>query len=254
MKRRGTASSPRSSVTSRTGPPWPAAQTMNNAAYAEYLKYLKSHPVTRAQRLAYDRKKQAGQRQQPTRRTVQLASAPGPGEWILGGNDGLATCAAAAVANSLLLATGRRISDDGVLGLHAAAGGGCDSGTSVLGVLEAVSAIALGGLALLPVSGPDGVHDTGDSEDDSGAYEDVGDHILGHAASVILELALQQSQRDQSVWDYEPSGPWGPHAALLAEGHVITWGRAVPVTAEFLEHQVMAAWRVTWEAPDAPSR
>ena len=59
------------------------------------------------------------------------------GAWVLGGNDRYQTCAAAAVANSLLLATGQRLSDEDVLGLHVAAAGSLGAPASVLGVLEA---------------------------------------------------------------------------------------------------------------------
>ena len=70
-------------------------------------------------------------------RTAGLAR-PGTGAaWVLGGNDRYQTCAAAAVANSLLLATGQRLSDEDVLGLHVAAAGSLGAPASVLCVLEA---------------------------------------------------------------------------------------------------------------------
>jgi hypothetical protein len=79
-------------------------------------------------------------------RTAGLARPSVPGEWILGGNDRYLTCAAAAVANSLLAATGIRVADEDVLALHAAAAGSPDAGASVLAVLEAAERYGLGGV------------------------------------------------------------------------------------------------------------
>ena len=101
-------------------------------------------------------------------RTAGLARPSVPGEWILGGNDRYLTCAATAVANSLLLATGKRVSDEDVLGLHEAAAGSPDAGASVLSVLEAAQAWGLGGhrprrdsrsgIRILETALPGGIH------------------------------------------------------------------------------------------------
>jgi hypothetical protein len=148
-------------------------------------------------------------------RTAGLARPGSGGEWVLGGNDEYLTCAAAAVANSLLLATGQRLSDEDVLGLHVAAAGSLDVEASVLGVLEAASGRGLG--RVRPAK-----------------FQPLAPK-LGTAAArskfaCILELAL----------------PGGTHAVLLGDGFAVTWGRAVPVTPAFLEHQAVAAWAVTW--------
>jgi hypothetical protein len=81
-------------------------------------------------------------------RTAGLARPGGGGAWILGGNDRYATCAAAALANSLLMATGRRVADEDVLALHAAAAGHPDTPASVLSVLETASQIQAFGVNL----------------------------------------------------------------------------------------------------------
>jgi hypothetical protein len=175
-------------------------------------------------------------------RTAGLARAGDGGEWVLGGNDRWDSCAAVAVANSLLLATGQRLSDDEVLGLHVAAGGDGESGASVLAALEAAGSSC--GAAARP---------SGGGRSPAALLRSFG-LAARHRAAVplIVELALQQSQRDQSTWDYEPSPPWGTHAVLLADGFAVTWGRAVPVTPAFLEHQVVAAWRITWKRDASP--
>jgi hypothetical protein len=81
-------------------------------------------------------------------RTAGLARPTVPGGWVLGGNDRYATCAAAAVANSLLLATGIRAGDEDVLALHVAAAGHPGTPASVLGVLEAALEHGLAGWPL----------------------------------------------------------------------------------------------------------
>lgn len=149
-------------------------------------------------------------------RTAGLARAGRPGEWILGGNDQYLTCATAAVANSLLLATGKRASDDDVLNLHQRAGGTEATGTSVLDVLETAQRYGLAGVRAEPIC--------------ESAARLPGSMGSDRSASVILELGL----------------PDGVHAVLFADGFAVTWGQAVPVTQAFLVHHVLAAWQVTW--------
>jgi hypothetical protein len=168
-------------------------------------------------------------------RTAGQARPARGGGWVLGGNDRYATCVAAAVANSLLLATGQRASDEDVLGLHVAAAGRLDAEASVRGVL--LHAPELVGEAVQPhwrvleqpVWDAEAAHvavpATPPGEPARFPFAAV------HDASVILELAL----------------PGGRHAALLGDGFAVTWGEAVPVTEAFLASQVVAAWAVTWD-------
>jgi len=141
-------------------------------------------------------------------RTAGLARPGGGGAWIPGGNDLYPTCAAAAVANSLLLATGKRVGDDDVLGLHLAAAESLEAEASVLAVLEAAQ-------------------ESGHVQAFRSNLEFGGPQFK---VPSILEIAL----------------PGGIHAVLLADGFAITWGRAVPVTPAFLEQRVIAAWTVKW--------
>jgi hypothetical protein len=215
--------------TVRVGPPVPP-YAMSPTQYGAYLKHLNSVQYTHAQRAAYNRKTSAGQRPQPTRRTVALAGPAAAGEWILGGNDRYADCAATAVANSLLACTGLRASDEDVLRLHMAAAGDPDAGASIAGILRATADLGLAG------TGPA-----------SCELLDAGEPLAGDG--LILDLDLAETQLLEDAWDWDPDPGWGMHAAVLFGGSLITWGGAVPVTAGFLELQVAAAWRVTWEAP-----
>lgn len=151
-------------------------------------------------------------------RTAGLARAVRPGEWILGGNDQYLTCATAAVANSLLLATGKRASDEDVLELHRRAGGTEATGASVLDVLEAAQWPEWARRAEFETAYP------------AALGVPVGTRSAAGSLPLILELAL----------------PGGIHAVLLAEGFAVTWGVALPVTQAFLEQQTIAAWQVTW--------
>jgi hypothetical protein len=191
-------------------------------------------------------------------KAVSLA-LPGAVEdgWILGGNDWHLGCAAVAVANSLLMATGVRVSDEDVLALYLAASGGADSGASILATLAAAAKYGLAGIR--PVSYGGAGPDSNRQPWIAGGYA-LGPLRLPHRAlsvelpalpadddsAVILELTLQEAQQDQEVWDWEPSPSWGDHAAVLTGDSVITWGREVPVTADFLSGQVTGAWSVEW--------
>lgn len=61
--------------------------------------------------------------------------------WLPGGNDALPSCAAAAVANHRLAATGLAMTEDEILALHRLAGG--EDGASVGDILEAMAADGL---------------------------------------------------------------------------------------------------------------
>jgi hypothetical protein len=172
---------------------------------------------------ARSRKEKARERRDKTKaRTVGLPGPARPGEWILGGNDRVPDCAAAAVANSLLAATGWRASDDDVIDLYCRAGG-----TTVQAALRAAERFGLGsmrpsGFGSLP--GPDTPED-----------------------GFLVELELEEAQLDQGTWDWEPSPVLGEHAVYLAGGQVVSWGFATPVTGVFLTAQVTGAWWVRWK-------
>ena len=153
------------------------------------------------------------------------------GEWILGGNDWHQGCAAVALANSLLAATGLRVSDRDVLDLYWLTADDPGTGAGVLATIEAAAEFGLGGMRpakSTPWSG----------------WRAFDPADVTHP--VILDLRLQQAQRHQSVWDASTSPDWGAHAALLAGDKVITWGREIPVTGDFLAQRVAGAWTVEW--------
>lgn len=162
---------------------------------------------------------------------------PGPpaGSWILGGNDRYGNCAAVAAANSLLAVTGRRASGQDILALHQAACRGHDAGAAIADVLHALVATGLAG------AWPGGFEELEDGEPLAGT-------------GLIVGLALEEAQKQQAVWDDVPSPPWGLHAAVLAGGAVISWGREIPVTGVFLAGQVTSAWRVRWQGVPARCR
>ena len=151
--------------------------------------------------------------------------------WILGGNDWHLGCAAVALANHLLAATGLRVSDRDVLDLYWLTADDPDTGASVLATLETAAEYGLGGMRPVQVQALGSNLELGPGE---------------FKVPCIADLRLQQAQRHQPVWDALPSPDWGPHAALLAGDKMITWGREIPVTGDFLAHRVAAAWSVEW--------
>ena len=68
---------------------------MSAKQYAQYLRYVRRHPAKTAK----------------ARKARKLAG-PCSGGWVAGGNDLFETCAMTAVANSLLLSSGLRASDE----------------------------------------------------------------------------------------------------------------------------------------------
>lgn len=78
-----------------------------------------------------------------------LIGAPMPGAvaggWVLGWNDDLDSCAAAALANSLLACTGHRVADRDVLDLYLAVTRGRDTGAAMGATLDAAAVLGLGG-------------------------------------------------------------------------------------------------------------
>jgi hypothetical protein len=71
---------------------------------------------------------------------------------------------------------------------------------------------------------------------------------------ILNGVNLQTSQQNQpTVWDYRPSGQWGGHAVMggdyqaTPEGiDVVTWGRVVRMTDNFVKKQLDEAWVVIW--------
>jgi hypothetical protein len=163
-----------------------------------------------------------------SRRTSLALLGAVPDEWVLGGNDPYGNCAAVAVANNLLLTCGLRVDDLDVLELYLHTTDDTDVTVSVLDTLRTASDVGLGGLVLSGFS---------ELEDEEPLEED----------GLILELLLQESQREQDVWDVSPSPTWGLHAGVLLGSSVITWGDEVPVTQNFVGCQVLSAWRVKWD-------
>lgn len=169
--------------------------------------------------------------------------------WILGGNDWHRGCAAVALANSLLAATGQRVSDRDVLDLYWLTADDPDAGAGVLATLETAEEFGLGGMR--PVARRD--LDSVDALTCGDAYRHSRyRRSAARPVGVIVDLRLQQAQRRQPVWDASPSPDWGAHAALLAGDKVISWGREIPVTRDFLAQRVAGAWRVEWPVPALP--
>lgn len=133
----------------------------------------------------------------------------------------LPLCASLAAAESLLAATRIAAGEDDLLRLHEAAAGTAE-GASLTGVLAALMREGLAGITPLSVA----------------------EVVPGEGT--IVSLRLELAQADQQAWDAEPSPFCGLHAAFLTDGHALTWGLAVPVTAAFLERQALAAWQITW--------
>jgi hypothetical protein len=208
---------------------------MSPSQYRAYLQYLNAHHFTRAQRAAFDAKKRAKARRRAAQRRAVAkarrkagAGAPAvPGQWITGGNGEHETCAATAVANSLLAATGVRASEGDVLALHEAAGGDAD-GASLASVLAAAARCGLAGVRPVRCQALPGG---------------------GCRPGCLAELELAEGHRGQAVWDVaDPGAPeWGVHAALLlAPWTAVTWGGLVLVTPWFAQAHIAAGWRVWW--------
>ncbi len=177
-------------------PPWkhpapakkPAKHKMTAKEYKKYLHWLKTHHFSKAQRKAYDKKKALLAK----KKKLGLARPVLEGPWVTGLNDVYPTCMATAVANSLLLETGIRVSDEAVLELHLRAGGDQDGATAA-DVLHELYCGGIGGIR--PRS-------------------------VGPGLSVIA---------------------FGPHAAAVTPGGLVTWGMLVPFAAGFDD-----AWAIDW--------
>jgi hypothetical protein len=131
------------------------------------------------------------------------------GGWVTGWNDRLDSCVPAAIANSLLLATGVRASDGEVLALWERAG------SAIPAVLEAVARYGVAGVR------PADFHLAPLDEIDWSDFIKPG---------LILGVDLP-----------------GPHAVLAVGGVWITWGQRYPAWA-FPDAVVEEAWIIEWPA------
>jgi hypothetical protein len=147
-----------------------------------------------------------------------LAGPALDGWWINGGNDVTDNCAAVAVANSLLLSSGLRISDAELLRLHDRAG--------PLSIPEALAAFrevspcapAAGDVARSTLCG---------SARMTGYPGGGGGQILAPGYLLLAGLAT----------------PHGPHAALVLGDSLVTWGGVTDWPDDWLLDE---AWSVTW--------
>lgn len=129
--------------------------------------------------------------------------------------DGIACCAAEALAAALRLA-GQRVTDDDVLELHLAAGGTVTGGVSIA---EALAAAADRGLAGVR---PARIHAIG---------RNLEFGLAEFKVPVICGVAL----------------PGGPHAITLdpRAGGAWSWGELYPL-GQLVPGRVDEAWQVTW--------
>jgi hypothetical protein len=173
------------------------------------------------------------------------------GEWITGGNDAADNCAAVAVANSLLLATGLRVSDGELLRLHDRAG--------PLSIPEALAAARevherdVRHVRRRP--GPGVQHHPELDAFHLGQLEH-----LDHVAVALLDRHIPAAVlgrnghgghvggRDPALVFVHPlivglDTPHGPHAALLLGAGLVTWGGLMDWPDDWLLEEL---WEVTW--------
>lgn len=143
----------------------------------------------------------------------KLAGNSLDGGWITGGNDVLDNCAAVAVANSLLAATGRRLDDAELLRLHDRAG--------PLSIAEA--------LAAARQRWEECPYGTAQERQHPDLLR-AGDHC-------------SQRRREDPGLIAGLVTPHGPHAALLLGGALVTWGGVIPWPDDWLLDE---AWAVAW--------
>lgn len=103
-----------------------------HAPHAHHAHHAKKTPAAKRAKPAHVKKAH--------KKVKRGFAGPGAGPWLLAGNDVLDTCAVAAVANSLLLATGIRPADAELAHLPAA--------TSIEELLECVAGRGLAGVRL----------------------------------------------------------------------------------------------------------
>ena len=166
------------------------------------------------------------------------------GWWITGGNDTADNCAAVAVANSLLLSSGLRVSDGELLRLHDRAG--------PLSIPEALEALAqarrapaaepLRACGLVGAGHPSlSVHEvTGRAAEEAltvAAGQQASHAALAGPVGAHLGLAFAHAL----ILGVET--PHGPHAALIIGDALVTWGGVMDWPDDWLLDE---AWSVTW--------
>jgi hypothetical protein len=151
-----------------------------------------------------------------------LAGPGSGGWWILGGNDTADNCAAVAVANSLLLSSGLRVSDAELLRLHDRAG--------PLSIPEAIAALAVPGF---PVCSPW----PADQRSDGGGFGEFATRAIRGVVPAPGDLT------GRLPLVIGVATPHGPHAALLLGDGLVTWGGLIPWPDDWLLDE---AWAVTW--------
>jgi hypothetical protein len=159
---------------------------------------------------------------------ARAAMTPADGGWLCGLNDAYDICAPVAIANHLLAATGRRVSDEDILRLYETVTGGGDHGAPIADSLAAAMSDGIGccfprAVRLVPV--------TRASVRRSGL-------ICG------AELSLEHQHR--AFWECDHGPGWALHAMVLRGGHVITWGGEIAVSESFLGCHVTELWAVRW--------
>jgi hypothetical protein len=181
----------------------------------------------------------------------KLAGAPLGGGWILGGNDTADNCAAVAVANALLAATGLRVPDAELLRIHDRAG--------PLSIAEALAAAReiheadaiherrLSGLGVQHHAELDALHIGQPDFLDDVAVALLDDHppavpvrADGYAGAI--------GRGDPALVLVHPlivglATPHGPHAGLLLGDALVTWGGLMALPDDWVLEE---CWAVTW--------
>lgn len=183
-----------------------AAQRGRPRTQAQHLAALKWAAAGRAAQAAGKSAKKAAAKPK-TRAAVAPAGLAPARDWLLGGNDVLPTCAAAAIANHLLAATGIAMTDEEILHLHLLAGG--DNGATIASALEAYGEywgrLCRGKARLRTFTRTD-------------------ENII--VAGLVVGITL----------------PHAGHAVLSCPGGMISWGHVLPWAGEPEE-----AWALEWE-------
>ena len=138
----------RAATVAKTGKPPPVSKARHQAA-------LKWAAAGRASQAAKKAGKKPPAAKKKAALPVTMFSWLGPQIWLTGCNDERPTCAAVAVANSLLAITGFAAPDRDIMELHELAGG--DDGATIETVLNAAAVHGLNGIRLGDFFPADGI-------------------------------------------------------------------------------------------------